>query len=124
MITAPMLQQGVDVNLPKATTAPLEGNSEQVVISIRKSGEVYIGAGNVIALPDLGAKVKAIMATRKPEDQKIYINADTDLPYGRIMDVMGRLHQAGIYQIGLVSSPEGGRGDEEKTKEPSGKKGP
>lgn len=108
MITAPMLQQGVEVNLPKATTAPIEGQAEQVVVSVNKTGEVFVGSGNKVEMNGFAAKIKAIMETRKPEDRKVYIKADTDLAYGRIMDVMARLHEAGIYQIGLVSAPPQG----------------
>lgn len=105
MITAPMLQQGVEVNLPKATTGPVSGTSEQIVVSIDKEGRIYIGAGNLVSLDELGAKLKAIMDTRKEEDRKVFIKADKDLAYGGIMSVMSSLHQVGITQIGLVSSP-------------------
>lgn len=105
MITAPMLQQGVEVNLPKATTAPLEGKSEQVVISIDKEGQVFLGAGNKVEMTDFDKKIKAVLDLRPQEERKVYIKADTDLDYGRLMQVMSALHEAGIYQIGLVSAP-------------------
>ena len=50
MVTAPMLQQGVEVDLPKATTAPLKGSAEQIVVSLDKAGTVFIGAGNKVEL--------------------------------------------------------------------------
>lgn len=103
MVTAPMMQQGVEVELPKATTAPLKGSNEQVVISVDKEGKVFIGAGNQVPVEELGVKVKAIMEARAEEDKKIYIKGDTGTDYGSIMQVMGRLHEAGIYQIGLIS---------------------
>ncbi len=108
MVTAPMLQQGVEVNLPKATTAPLSGSSEQVVLSIDKQGLIYLGAGNSVPLEEVGAKAGAIMDARPEEARKIYIKGDTDLDYGKIMSVMSELHKAGITQIGLVSSTSGG----------------
>ena len=104
MVTAPMLQQGVEVNLPKATTAPLQGSNEQIVLSITQAGKLFLGAGNEVELEGLGAKTTAIMKLRKEEDRKIYIKADTALQYGRIMDVMAALHQSGITQIGLISA--------------------
>lgn len=113
MVTAPMLQQGVEVNLPKATTAPLTGTNEQIVLSITQAGKIFLGAGNELGLDNLGPKVAAVMKLRKEEDRKIYIKADTGLQYGRIMDVMAALHQSGITQIGLVS----GVPDERKKKE-------
>lgn len=110
MVTAPMLQQGVEVDLPKASTAPLRGSQEQVVISINKSGDVFLGAGNQVALDGLSDKVKVIFANKPAEERKVYIKGDAELGYGRIMEVMGVLHAGGITQIGLVSaSPEGAR---------------
>ena len=106
MITAPMLQQGVEVNLPKASTAALAGADEQIVLSVDKQGNIFLGAGNQIGLDALPEKMRAVMETRKEEDRKVYIKGDTDLAYGHIMHVMSRLHQAGISQIGLVSAPE------------------
>ena len=105
MVTAPMLQQGVDVNLPKATTAALKGTDEQVVISIDAAGDVYIGKENKIDLDALAEKVRAIIKVKPAAEQKVYIKADTDLNYGRVMEVMGKLHQGGVMQIGLVSAP-------------------
>ena len=105
MVTAPMLQQGVEVDLPKATNAPLKGSSEQVVISIDRNGDVFLGAGNKIEVPVIGTKVAAVLASRAAAERKVYIKADAALQYRVLMDVMGRLHEAGIVQIGLVSAP-------------------
>lgn len=107
MVTAPMMQEGVEVNLPKATAGALKGSSEQVVISVDKAGDVFLGAGNKIPPNELGPKVKAIMEKREPEDRKVYIKGDTGVVYGRMIEVMAGLHQAGITQIGLVSSSSG-----------------
>ena len=107
MVTAPMLQQGVEVDLPKATTAPLRGSSEQIVISVDKAGSVFLGAGNKVEVPELAEKVKAIFANKPPQEHKVYIKGDSALGYGRVMEVMAALHEGGITQIGLVSaSPE------------------
>lgn len=110
MVTAPMLQQGVEVDLPKATTAPLKGSSEQIVISLDKSGTIFLGAGNKVELPELADKVKAIFANRPENERKIYIKGDSALGYGRIMEVMAALHAGGITQIGLVSASPDGKG--------------
>ncbi len=110
MVTAPMLQQGVEVDLPKATTAPLRGSSEQIVISLDKAGTIFIGAGNKVELSVLPEKIKAIFANKPPEDHKVYIKGDAALGYGRIMEVMAALHAGGITQIGLVSAAPDGKG--------------
>lgn len=103
MVTAPMLQQGVDVNLPKAATGQLEGKDEQVVISIDNQGRVFVGAGNEVQVPELGKKIKAILENKPKAENKVYIKGDTAINYGRIMEVMSALHQGGVSQIGLVS---------------------
>lgn len=103
MVTAPMLQQGVDVNLPKAATGQLEGKDEQVVVSIDNQGRVFVGSGNEVAIPELGKKIKAILENKPKAENKVYIKGDTEINYGRIMEVMSALHQGGVSQIGLVS---------------------
>lgn len=105
MVTAPMLQQGVDVNLPKATTEQLKGTKEQVVLSIDKEGFLYLGSKNKVSLDTVGDKLNAVF-TAKGGSRKVYIKADQDLDYGRVMDVMGALHKSGINEIGLVSDPK------------------
>ena len=110
MVTAPMLQQGVEVDLPKATTAPLKGSAEQIVVSLDKAGTVFLGAGNKIELSELAGKIKAVFANRPENERKVYIKGDSALGYGRIMEVMAALHAGGITQIGLVSASPDGKG--------------
>ena len=110
MVTAPMMQQGVEVDLPKATTAPLRNSAEQIVISIDKSGAVFIGGGNKVELPEIAPKVKAIFANKPENERKVYIKGDTTIGYGRIMEVMAALHAGGITQIGLVSAQPNAKG--------------
>lgn len=105
MVTAPLLQQGVEVNLPKTTNAPLPGNEEQLVISIDKNGTIFLGAGNKVEMAEVGKRVAAVLAKRAPEARKAYIKADAGLQYQVIMDLMGKLYQSGVTQIGLVSAP-------------------
>jgi biopolymer transport protein TolR len=105
-----MLQQGVEVDLPKATTAPLKGSAEQIVVSLDKAGTVFLGAGNNVELPELADKIKAVFANRPENERKVYIKGDSALGYGRIMEVMAALHAGGITQIGLVSASPDGKG--------------
>lgn len=104
MVTAPMLQQGVDVNLPKATTQGLKGSKEQVVLSIDNSGDLFLGSKNKVPFSQVGTKLNAVFSA-KGGSRKVYIKADTGLNYGRVMEVMGELHKSGITEIGLVSLP-------------------
>src|SRR5262249_44822100 len=103
MVTAPILQQGVELELPKETIAPIEGEGEQLVVSIDKAGKSYIGTGNLGELKTLGAKPTAIMARR--QDKRVFIRADRNVTYGSVMAVMASMRRAGIYKVGLITEP-------------------
>ena len=103
MVTAPILQQGVELELPKETIAPIEGEGEQLVVSIDKDGTVFIGSGNKVEVKALGAKLTAILNTRK--DKRVFIKADRRVPYGDVMSVMGAMRREGISKVGLITEP-------------------
>jgi biopolymer transport protein TolR len=105
MITAPMMQQGVDVDLPKASSGAMKGKEDPLVLSIDKAGDVYLTKDSKIPAEEVGTKVAAVIAARAEGERKIFIKADSSLAYGQIMAVMGRLHEAGVTEIGLVSQP-------------------
>jgi biopolymer transport protein TolR len=104
MVTAPMLQQGVDVNLPKVSAGGMTGSQEQIVVSIDKEGKVFLGSENEVEISELADKIKAVMEAKKSEGEKVYVKADQDIDYGSVMKVMGALYAGGINQIGLVTA--------------------
>jgi len=104
MVTAPILQQGVELELPKETIAPIDGEGEQLVVSIVKEGKVFIGEDSEIKVEDIGAKLNAIMKTR--EDKRVFIKADTKVQYGNVMEVMASIRRSGITKVGLLTEPE------------------
>ena len=103
MVTAPILQQGVELELPRETITPIEGEGEQLVVSVDKEGAVYVGEGNRVELKALGDRLTAILATR--QDKRVFIRADRRVPYGAVMGVMGSLRRAGIFKVGLITEP-------------------
>ena len=103
MVTAPILQQGVELDLPKESIAPIEGKEEQVVVSINKTGKVFIGAGNEVAVADLGKRLSGIL--QKTADKRVFIRADKSVEYGHVMAVMGSIRRAGISRVGLITEP-------------------
>jgi biopolymer transport protein TolR len=103
MVAAPIIQQGVELELPKETIAPLEGDGEQLIVSIDKKGGVFIGSGNPVDLKTLGPKLSAIVAQR--QDKRVFVKADKAVPYGSVMAVMGAMRRNGITKIGLVTEP-------------------
>ena len=103
MVSAPMLSQGVELDLPKETISQVTGEGEQLVVSITKSGDVYVGSNNRVVMDQVGAKIKAIVDQRK--DKRVFIKADRSVPYGTVMAVMARIRRAGIFKVGLITEP-------------------
>lgn len=102
MITAPMMQGGVDVVLPKAQAEPLEPKSG-LVISVDRDGRIYIDK-DVVTFEEFAGSIKAI-ADQKGRDG-VYLRGDANVVYGTIVRVMGAMKNAGVTDIGLVAEPE------------------
>ncbi len=102
MVTAPLLTQGVNVDLPKAASPAMRKNIEPLVVSIRKDGEIYLQK-HAIKLEQLAPRISAIRK-RKPTLQ-VFIRGDTNTPYGRVARVMSVLAKANIREVGLVTEP-------------------
>jgi len=103
MVTAPLLTQGIDIDLPKSSAADLTQNVEPMVISIRRNGSIFLQRKRV-DITQLVAKVSAIR--RNKPDLPIYIRGDANVRYARVAKVMGLLAQAGIEKVGLVTEPD------------------
>ena len=102
MVTAPILQQGVAVDLPKVAAGPLSGQEEQLVVNVGKGGQVFLNDTPMTA-DARTEKLRAIAATRP--DRQLYVRADQSVPYGQVMRVMGAVHDAGLARVGLVTEP-------------------
>lgn len=102
MVTAPIIQQGVQVNLPQAKAAAIPGTDELLVVSIAKNGRIYLN-DNVMTLDELGAKMRAIRTN--VADKQVYVRADQDVRYGLVMQTIAELKQAGIDRVGMVTRP-------------------
>jgi len=102
MVTAPIIQQGVQVNLPQAKAAAIPGTDDLLVVSIAKNGRIYLN-DNVMTLDELGAKMRAIRTNFA--DRQVYVRADQDVRYGLVMQTIAELKQAGIERVGMVTRP-------------------
>ena len=102
MVTAPIIQQGVQVNLPQAKAAAIPGTDELLVVSIAKNGKIYLN-DNVMTLDELGAKMRAIRSNLA--DKQVYVRADQDVRYGLVMQTIAELKQAGVDRVGMVTRP-------------------
>lgn len=104
MVTAPLLQYGVEVDLPESSRQPLEIPKEQVVLSIGKDRTIYVDRYKT-SLAELGAKLEAIYQGKQRKE--IFLQADKSVPYGFVVQTMAVIRAAGIHQMGLITeSPE------------------
>ena len=102
MVTAPMMMQGVDVDLPEATSEPLAAQEEALIISINDEGLVFISDYEV-SVDSLGEKLLKILEGR--ESREVYMSADKAVPYGVVVRVMSEIKAAGIEKLGMVTDP-------------------
>lgn len=103
MVTAPMMQQGIDVNLPKTSSAGVELNDEPFILVIDVSGKIKIAGVNV-EMNTLKTKLMAIFENKK--NKQVYIQADRKVDYGIVAEVMGEARAAGIYNLSLITIPK------------------
>jgi biopolymer transport protein TolR len=102
MVTAPIIQQGVQVNLPQAKAGAIPGTEELLVVTIAKNGKVYLN-DNPMSGSELGDKLRAIRKLQA--DKQVYLRADQDVPYGLVMKTIAEIKQAGIERLGMVTRP-------------------
>jgi biopolymer transport protein TolR len=103
MVTAPMMVEGLNVDLPEATAKPLDSEKEHLVITINKSQLVYINDFKV-DIDFLGEKLNKMLQGRS--DRDVYLKADKNIPYGVVVQVMAEIKKAGIEQLGMITEPE------------------
>ena len=102
MVTAPMMQQGVQVNLPKADTKAMNPAEETVVVTVDKNNKVFINKEETPA-GDLRSKLTGLFATRTKKE--VFLKADSSVPYGEVVKIMADIKGAGIERLGMVTEP-------------------
>jgi biopolymer transport protein ExbD/biopolymer transport protein TolR len=102
MITAPMMQGGVDVALPKAEAKPLEAKSG-LVVTVDRSGDIFVDADR-LTYPEFKAAFKALSEERGKNG--VYLRADQGVPYGMVVKVLAVMRASGATDVGLVAEPE------------------
>ena len=100
MVTAPLMQQGIDINLPKAKGKDLPPE-ERINLVIKKNGAVYMN-DSPLSVAEMRRKLEAI-SKRNPN---IFLKADKDVPYGLVVEVMGEIKDAGIEKLGMITEPK------------------
>jgi len=110
MITAPMLTQGVKVDLPQVTSEPIDTDEQEpIIVSVDSKGEYYISLGEEdkpVTLQTVGDQVVAILE-RKP-NTPVMVRGDQNASYGQVVTLMSTLQMAGVTNVGLISEPPPG----------------
>ncbi len=104
MVTAPLIQQGVKVQLPNARAAPIEAKEKKLVLAVDAEGRVFIGDVQV-PLDELEVKLKA--NAKAQADNEIFLHADRGLKYGVVVEVMAAAQRAGIENVGMITDLSG-----------------
>jgi biopolymer transport protein TolR len=105
MVTAPMMQQGIDVDLPETTTQPLRVREEPLILTVQKNGRYYL-ARKEIPGAELRAKLEAIFAGQ--DRKEIFLRADRDTAYKWVVKALAAAREAGATKLGMVTEPESG----------------
>jgi len=100
MVTAPLLQQGIDVNLPKARGKDMPPE-ERISLLIKKDRTVYMNETPVTI-----AEMRSKLETLSKLNPNVFLKADKDVPYGLVVEVMGEIKEAGIEKLGMITEPK------------------
>ena len=102
MVTAPMMEKGVDVALPEVENAPnLTAVKEPLVITVTRKGEIMVGKSSVADAAKLTPVLQQVLSER--EDKAVYLEADKAVPYGKVVKVMAAIKRAGVAKLGMVA---------------------
>jgi biopolymer transport protein ExbD/biopolymer transport protein TolR len=102
MITAPMMQGGVEVRLPRAEARPLESR-QGLVVTLDRRGRLYLDEAR-LSFADFRASFRAVVARRRPSG--VYLRADRGVPYGEVVRVLAVIRSSGVQNVGLVTEAE------------------
>jgi biopolymer transport protein TolR len=102
MLTAPIMQGGVDVELPRAEARPLSPK-EGMVVTVNRDGRIFIDQ-TPVSYTDFRVTFRSLVATRKPTG--VYLQADARVPYGDVVRVLAVIRTAGVQNVGLVAAEE------------------
>jgi biopolymer transport protein TolR len=102
MVTAPMMMQGVEVNLPQTTTKSIKTREDPLILTVNKKREIFL-ENHRIEINELETKVKSIFKYRR--EKEILLRADKEVPYGFIIKVVAGVKRAGINKLGMITEP-------------------
>jgi biopolymer transport protein TolR len=102
MVAAPMLQMGIDVNLPRVRSKSIDVTEEKLVLTVNSAKEIFLNKTQVPII-DLRVKLLNIFASRI--DRDLFLRADRSVPYGFVVEVMSEVRKAGVDKLGMITEP-------------------
>ena len=102
MVAAPMLQMGIDVNLPQVKSRSVDVTEEKLVLTVNGAKEIFLNKSRV-TLTDLRPKLESIFASKI--DRDLFLRADKNVPYGFVVEVMSEVRKAGVDKLGMITQP-------------------
>ena len=107
MVAAPLIQQGVQVNLPETRAKPIDAAEQKLVLSIKADRSLWLGGGDEAArIPPERLEELLRANTRVQKEKELFLMADKTLPYGVVVDVMAAVQRAGITSMGMITNPQ------------------
>jgi biopolymer transport protein TolR len=100
MVTAPLLTVGVQVDLPQTRAGPVKGQDEPLAVTIDRSGKIFV-QNTEVAFKDLVPRLLAI--TNNNPDLRLFVRGDKNIPYGRVMEVVGAINAGGFRKVALIT---------------------
>jgi len=108
MVTAPILYQGVDINLPKVDSRalPAAEREKKIVITLNEKGEIFIEKKKY-SLTELKLEIRSLIRKKGKDirEEDVFLRADSKVPYGTVMEIMAEIKKAGVNKLGLVTEP-------------------
>lgn len=103
MVTAPLIQSGVKVDLPKASAQPMEHSEEKLVLKITRERRIFLGD---VEIEGQRLEEKLLHNPRIQKDKELYLHADRSLPYGQVVEIMATARRAGVESLGMITEPD------------------
>ncbi len=102
MVAAPMLQMGIDVNLPRVKSKSIDVTEEKLVLTVNSAKEVFL---NKTKIPLSGLRIKLLNIFSGRIDRDLFLRADKNVPYGFVVEVMSEVRKAGVDKLGMITEP-------------------
>jgi biopolymer transport protein TolR len=121
MVTAPLIQQGVEVKLPEAKAEPVKAEEEKLILSVKEDRSIWLGTGDQparVPLEELEERLRSNVRVKR--DHELYLMADRKLPYGFVVEVMAAVQRAGVANLGMITNPAQARADAAATRRQAG----